>query len=138
MLAHRYWYWQSANRAEVTLRPLVPLAVQLLVLELVVEQFFESLFDCHEFFLHGSVARIQLIRLVQIDLCSVHVTQRSEGHTAAIQSLDVRGIDIDSLRGRVASEFILLLLEHNHTKVRVQRDEQLLDLIVALFELSRT
>ena len=34
MLTRWYWYRQSTDRAEVPLRPLVPLAVQLLVLEL--------------------------------------------------------------------------------------------------------
>ena len=34
MLLHWQWNWQRANRAEVPLRPLVPLTVQLLVLQL--------------------------------------------------------------------------------------------------------
>ena len=34
MLIHREWNWQRADRAEVTLRPLMSLTVQLLVLKL--------------------------------------------------------------------------------------------------------
>ncbi|EJK48376.1 hypothetical protein THAOC_32832 [Thalassiosira oceanica] len=105
MLAHRHWDRQSADQAEIPLRPLVPLTVQLLVLEL------------------GRASLACLLVLLAVGPLAVHAAVLDEAAGRAVLELD----SVASVLAAVGARFAVILgngyAAHDNKKLSLELEE---------------